>query len=174
MGLGKEQTMAQPAYQYSPPPLAPVPVARTSTWGLLARIVLTLVGAAGMILGAFLAWARDVRAIDLDVRALYRTTFAHNTANFVATVGFVVVVLGLLAVVGLAARSGWLTRLAGALGIVTFVLFVIELYRAAGSRPPGAGAWISLAGSVVALVGGFLGTRSAVVRAVSTAAPVAG
>jgi len=139
----------------------------------MARFVLTLVGAAGMILGAFLAWARDVRAIDLDVRALYQTTFANNTTNFVATVGFVVIVLSLLAVVGLAARSGWLTRLAGALGIVTFVLFVIELYRAAGSEPPRAGAWISLAGSAVAVVGGFLGTRSTVVTAVPPA-PVVG
>jgi len=166
--------MARPAYQYQPPPVAPAPVARTSTLGLMARIVLTLVGAAGMILGPFLAWAREVRAIDLDVRALYRTTFAQNTTNFLATVGFVMIALGLLALVGLAARSGWLTRLAGALGIVTFVLFVIELYRAAGSQSPGPGAWISLAGSVVALVGGFLGTRTAVVTAVPPAAPVVG
>ena len=58
---------------------------------------------------------------------------------------------------GLAARSGWLTRLAGALGIAGFVLFAIEIYRANMSASNiGAGAWVALAGSVVTLIAGFM------------------
>ena len=63
---------------------------------------------------------------------------------------------------GLAFRSGWLTRIAGALGIVGFVLVAIELFRANGGQALQAGAWVALAGSVVALIGGFFGTRRVV------------
>ena len=75
-----------------------------------------------------------------------------------------------MAIVGLAARSGWLTRLAGTLGIVGFVLFVIQLTRSHAAMPEsiGRGAWLTLAGGVVALFGGFFGTRT-----VAAAAPVA-
>jgi hypothetical protein len=44
---------------------------------------------------------------------------------------------------------------------------MIELYRAPTDTLPGIGAWVCLAGGVVALAGGFLGTR----RAVATPAP---
>jgi hypothetical protein len=92
---------------------------------------------------------------------------------FVRTVGFVSIVLGLLAIIGLAFRSGWLTRIAGALGIAAFVLFAITVSRASNLSFPGSigvGAWLALAGGVVALIGGFLGTRT-VTATTSTAAP---
>jgi Ca2+/Na+ antiporter len=129
--------MAQPAYEYTAPPVAaPAPTARSWSPGLIVRIVLTLIGAAAMIVGAFLKWIHGLTGVQLDARALWRTDFL-STSTFVRTVGFVVIVLGLLAIVGLAPRSGWLTRLAGVLGIVAFVLFTIELYRTPG-RPRGA------------------------------------
>ena len=78
------------------------------------------------------------------------------------------IVLGLLAIVGLAPRSGWLTRLAGTLGVAGFVLFVIELYRAPTDTLPGVGAWVCLAGGIVALAGGFMGTRRVVVTPATT------
>jgi hypothetical protein len=96
------------------------------------------------------------------VRFLWDTS-AGTTNTFVRTVGFVAIALGLLAVVGLAFRSGWLTRIAGALGIVQFVLFAITVSRAPGLTFPGSvgvGAWLALAGGVIALAGGFLGTRT--------------
>ena len=159
--------MAEPAYQYTAPPVAaPAPTVRTWSPGLVIRIVLTLLGAAGMIVGAFLRWIHGITGVQLDARALWRTEFL-NTSAFVRTVGFVVIVLGLLAIVGLAPRGGWLTRLAGVLGIVAFVLFTITLYRTPGRQfpDPGAwvGAWMALAGSIVALVAGFFGSRRVVV-----------
>jgi hypothetical protein len=159
--------MAQPAYQYTAPPVAaPAPTVRTWSPGLVIRIVLTLLGAAGMIVGAFLRWIHGISGVQLDARALWRTEFL-NTSTFVRTVGLVVIVLGLLAIIGLAPRGGWLTRLAGVLGIVAFVLFTIELYRTPGRQfpDPGAwvGAWMALAGSIVALIAGFFGTRRVVV-----------
>jgi Ca2+/Na+ antiporter len=164
--------MAQPAYQYTAPPAAaPAQTVRTWSPGLVVRIVLTLLGAAGMIVGAFLRWIHGITGVQLDARALWRTEFL-STSTFVRTVGFAVIVLGLLAIVGLAPRSGWLTRLAGVLGIVAFVLFTIELYRTPGRQfpDPGAwvGAWMALAGSIVALIAGFFGSRSVLVSRTPT------
>jgi len=135
-------------------------------------VVLTLAGAAGLIIGAFTEWAPQrfgsLKGVNLSDRALFDTTF-QDSGSFVTTVGFAMIVLGLLAIIGLAFRSGWLTRFAGALGIAGFVLFLIEVYRANLSvSDVRVGAWISLAGALVALVGGFLGSRPAV----APAAPV--
>ncbi len=160
--------MAQPAYQ---PPVQPAPAyqptitRRTWGWGGLAvRLVLALVGAAGLVIGAFLDWVRSTAGTDISLRALWSTRFGHASNNLLTTVGFVAIVLGLLAIVGLAPRSGWLTRLAGALGVAAWVLFLIEVYRANQAVSDlDVGAWIVLAGSLVALVGGFFGTRTAVI-----------
>jgi peptidoglycan/LPS O-acetylase OafA/YrhL len=69
------------------------------------------------------------------------------------------ILLGIVALVGLAPRSGWLTRLAGVLGIAGFVLVMVQMFRASGDQTPGPGAWLCLAGGIAALIGGFLGTR---------------
>jgi hypothetical protein len=80
------------------------------------------------------------------------------------------IVLGGVAILGLVPRSGWLTRLAGALGVIGFALFAVNVYR----RSPfdlsdfQIGIWLAGAGALVALIGGFVGTRTA---AVTTAAP---
>jgi len=105
------------------------------------------------------AWARASW-----VQALYRGTFVDNSSNFLETVGFVVIGIGLLAILGLAPRSGWLTRFAGALGIVAFILFEIQVFRATSDQAMGAGVWVSLAGSVVVLMAGFIGARSVITR----------
>lgn len=165
--------MAYPAYQPQPPaPPAPAPVARPAWgWGsLVTRMVLTAVGAAGLIIGAFLDWNRNTAGTGVSIRSLWSTRFLHRGASVLPTIGFVAIVLGLVAIVGLAPRSGLLTRLAGALGIVAFVLFLIEVYRAHLSVSDlDVGAWVMVAGAVVALVGGFFGTRSGVVASVPPA-----
>jgi hypothetical protein len=130
----------------------------------VVRILLTLAGAAGMIVGAFGAWVGSVAGTELTYRALFRID--RTTAAFAASVGGVMIVLGLVGVVGLAFRSGWMTRLAGALGIVGFVLFVIELFRAPGALRTGDigwGAWLALAGAIVMLISGFFTTKAVVV-----------
>jgi hypothetical protein len=167
-----ETSADRPVVADRPVGVAPVarPVARPRPdWtGLALRIVLTLAGAAGLIVGAFMDWVQGSMGTEIGVRALWASRF--GVAAFARSAGLVMIVLGLVALVGLAPRTGWLTRLAGALGIVAFVLFTIELYRAPGGlslatiRP---GLWICLAGAVLALIGGFFGTRYRVVLAES-------
>ena len=136
-----------------------------SATGLLTRVVLTLIGAALMIVSAFLDWVESATGIDLGVDVLWTTTPETN-ADFIASAGFVAIVLGLIAIVGLAPRTGVLTSLAGALGIVAFILFVVSIYRTEGDfgiQDIAIGGWLLLAGGVVALIGGFFGARPAAV-----------
>ena len=171
--------MGQPAYEPVEPvptrvPVTP-PVRRTWGWGGLAiRILITLAGAAGMIVSLFMNWVRSTLATDLSVRALLQTSQVRNP-TFVESIGFVMLVLGLLAIVGLAPRTGSLTSLAGALGIVVFVLLLVQMYRAPGNLTVSdldPGAWVGLAGSVVALIGGFFGARTVVVTTMGPPAVV--
>ncbi len=157
----------------APQPAAPYPMARTRPMGRATRFLLTLAGAAGLIIGGFMNWIHGMNGVDLSARAFYQRTFAHD-GNFVTTAGFAMIVLGLLALVGLAPRSGWLTRLCGALGIVGFALFAIQVSRAHMAFPGSidAGAWVCLAGGVVGLIGGFFGTRMVVAGPVGPTAVV--
>jgi hypothetical protein len=134
---------------------------RRSYGGVLARMLLTLAGAGAMAAGTFLEWIRDIPAVDLDVRAFYRAAFEEEP-DLVRTVGFAILVLALLAVIGMAPRGGWLTGLAAAVAIGGMAAFGVQLYREAGnelSRLPEVGAWLSLAGAAVALIASFLGRR---------------
>ncbi len=127
--------------------------AQTRSAGHMAgRVLFTLMGAAGLIVGAFLNWVRDIDGVRLRLSALYDRPF-EPTGAFVPTVGFALIVLGLVAIVGLA-TSGWLTRLAGALGIVVFILLLIQLYSQGAQLLPGPGPWLVLSGGIVAVVGG--------------------
>jgi hypothetical protein len=129
-----------------------------SAAGVGARVALTLLGAAGMIVGAFMEWTDSIDGTKLDLRALWTTNF-RVTDTFVATVGFAVIVVGLVAVVGLATGTGWLTRLAGAIAVVGFTLFAIEVYRSSADDVIGVGAWLALAGGIVTLIAGFFGPQ---------------
>lgn len=124
----------------------------------LLRMALTLIGAAGIVVGAFLQWVGTTDGIDLPFRAYWRTNFSVTT-TFVTSAGFAAVVVGLAAVVGLATVSGWLIRLAGAVGLAAFVLMVISMVRSDAVTVPqdvGTGLWLLLAGAIVTLVAGFV------------------
>ncbi len=127
---------------------------------LIARLTMSIVGAALLIIGAFLDWVGTASGVNLTIRAYYETAFSTNTSNFVQTVGFPMVVLGVVGLMGLGPRSGWLTRVVGGLGVAGFVLFAVQVYRAPLSLSPGVGAWLCLAGALLSLVGGSLGTRA--------------
>lgn len=117
-----------------------------------------------MVISSFMDWAQGTAASDISVKGLWTSHFAHTGNNWLTTLSAVIVALGVIAIVGLAPRSGWLTSLAGALGVATFVLFVVQIYRAdltVSDLDPGA--WVALAGSIVALIGGFLGARTVAV-----------
>jgi hypothetical protein len=125
-------------------------------------MLFTMVGATGLILSGFLEWIRPdgVRGIEISYRAFYRTQFSMN-ATFFRSAGAVAIAIGLLAVLGLASSAGWVTRLAGALGIIAFALFTITLYRLNVDVPTalGPGPWFMLGGGLVAMFGGFFATR---------------
>src|SRR5437764_2371574 len=91
-------TVVRPAV--APAPVAPAP----RPAGLATRIILTVLGAAGLIAGGFLDWIRGMSGVDLSARAFYQRTFVHD-GNLVTTVGFAMIVLGLVALLGLAPRS---------------------------------------------------------------------
>src|SRR5919197_1466760 len=128
------------------------------------RIILTLAGAAGLVLGAFLKWLNDVKGYKGSIRVFYARTAASNV-SFWKSAGAVMIVLGLIAIIGLAARTGWLTRLAGALGVVGFILFAVNVYRRSDFNAGDfqIGIWVCLAGALGALVGGFFGSRTVAV-----------
>jgi hypothetical protein len=136
------------------------------------RIVLTLVGAGLLIASAFLDWLGFARlapqGTDVPIQFLWSPDEREAPAFF-ESMGFVVIVLGLLAIVGLIPRTGVLTSLAGALGVAAFVLCVVTLYRVTpddlGIGELGIGAWLLLVGGIVAMVGGLTGARSVAVSA---------
>jgi hypothetical protein len=147
--------------------------ATTRPTNVAARVVFTLLGAAGLIIGAFLDWTDDIGGLDLSWRALYKTEFV-TTDTIYKTVGGLSILLGLLLVVSLASWFGSFTRLIGALGIVMFVLFAIEIYRDSASHDIQIGAWLALAGSVLAVIGGFIRpvtTTTAVATGADTTVP---
>jgi hypothetical protein len=125
--------------------------------GLAVRVVLTLIGTAAIVVGAFLKWTAGIAGTKLDVRALWTTTL-RPTGVFVQTAGFTMIVLGLISVLGSAFGSGWLTRLAGAVAIVGLVLFGIEVYRSSVQGLQ-LGVWMVLGGAVLTLVAGFFGSH---------------
>ncbi len=119
------------------------------------RLLMTLIGGAALIVGAFLNWTRNMAGDNLSNRALVKIEFITQT-DIVRTVGGISVLLGLVALLGLVDRTGWLTRLAGALGIVLFVLFAIEVYRSTHHQMQ-VGAWLALGGGVALVLGGMFG-----------------
>lgn len=145
-----------------PPPAVDV---RPTAGGLVTRILLTLLGAAGLIVGALLPWAFGDKGISVGSQAFYSTNVPTNI-SIVTSAGGIVILLGLLAILGLAFRTGWLTTLAGVLGIVAFALVLITLYRIDRSvSDVQVGLWLILAGGIVAVIAGFFGARPRAVAA---------
>ena len=116
------------------------------------RTLFALVGAGLMILGGVKEWVKDIPGTELGTQILTRHAVKHAD-TLVTSVGFLVIVLGMAAIVGLA-TNGWLTRLSGALGIVMFVLLVVQLYAGSAALLPGLGPWLLLIGGIVAVAGG--------------------
>src|SRR5438034_11254794 len=122
------------------------PITETWSGGMAVRGVLTLLGAAALIVGAFPDWLNGIAGTQLTIKALWSTDFASTNAFF-QTTGFVMIVVGALSIVSLTAATGWLTRLIGALGIVAFIMFSIEVYRGTGGQTTQAAASVGRAGT---------------------------
>ena len=143
---------------------APTPVpateqrpARVWTAGFVGRLILTLGGAALMIVGTFLAWSGSISAVNLDDHAFYQEVF-RTQGGFPRTVGIVIIAIALAGIVGLAVHAGWPVRAAAALGIVASTLVLIQVFRSSAHPTVGPGAWVAMAGALIMLVAGFLGT----------------
>jgi Mn2+/Fe2+ NRAMP family transporter len=126
---------------------------------MLGRVILTLFGAGLLIVGAMLDWVNAIAGTSMSWEAFYRTTLSGGS-RFITSAGAIVIGIAILGLIGLATRGGWLIRLAGALGIVAFVLFLIQAIRAEVVNAVDdlqVGMWLILAGGVVSVIGGFLG-----------------
>lgn len=129
------------------------------------RLLFTFIGAAGLIVGAFLDWVASRTGDKLTIKALVQTDFGARS-DIVKTAGGLGILIVLVALVGLVDRTGWLTRLAGAAAVVVFVMFAIEAYRFYGDDFSTAvghvrtGAWLELGGGIVLLLGGFFGAAT--------------
>jgi hypothetical protein len=136
-----------------------------------ARLVFTLIGAAALVVGAFLNWTGSLAGNKLTLRALVQNDF-HTRSNMLHTVGAISVLIAIVAVLSLLDLTGWLTRLTGLAGIVLFVMFAIQLYRHDGQdftpavRALRPGAWLQLGGGAVLLIGGMIRYRRRRGRAV--------
>src|SRR6266568_132678 len=77
-----------------------------------ARLVFTLIGAAALVVGAFLDWMASLPGYRLTMRSLVQNSFSTRS-NMLHTVGAVSVLIAIVALLSLLDRTGWLTRLAG-------------------------------------------------------------
>ncbi|MGH9169128.1 MAG: hypothetical protein ACRD02_15005, partial [Acidimicrobiia bacterium] len=104
----------------------------------------------------------DLAGTNTSWSIFYSTDFPFDT-DLIQSAGAVTILLGILALLGLVLRTGWLTTLAGVLGLVAFALVVITLFRVSeqdfGIDNVSIGLWVVLAGSILAILGGFFGAR---------------
>jgi hypothetical protein len=132
--------------------------------GMAGRLIFGLVGVAGMIVGPFLPWVEGTRGTAVQLRALFSSE--SGEAGFLVSAGFAVLVLGVIALIGLLFRSGWLTSLAAALGLVATVLVAIFRFggEGGGLSDLDYGWWISAVGSLLALIASMFAARTRVVE----------
>ena len=136
----------------------------------VGRLLATLLGVALLVVAAFVDWTPERTGDKLTIKALVQSDFGLES-DFVRTVGGLSVLIALVSLIGLADRTGWFTRLAGAAALVVFVMFAVEAYRVFGHDLGTAvhdvriGAWLQLAAGLVLLIGGFLGARIVAVPA---------
>ena len=89
-------------------------------------------GGAAIIIGALLHWAGPVAGTQTNLRALWDPALVRD-ASLIRTVGFVMILLGVVAVAGALSRSRRVTSLAGILVILGVGLFAISIMRGSGN-----------------------------------------
>jgi len=134
------------------------------------RLLLTLLAAALLIGGSFAAWANGSNSKALcrhqspddclnyayTINKIAGTSVTHDATEghrkafyFVASAGFVTIVLGVLALLGL--RKGRSTWLAGILALAFLIVIAVRIGH-------GGGLAIPFVGAILAIVAGFLPT----------------
>lgn len=127
----------------------------------LARAMFTLLGGLAMILGALLPLraANATRSVDLDAGVLGEAfNLTVNLGGFerLATVGLVMMALGVLVMFGLTGAKGRLSRLMAMLGVLVVVALLVALGFVGFSSIPGSGAIVMILGCIAGYVGGLL------------------
>jgi hypothetical protein len=129
-----------------------------------ARLVFTVLGIAALLIGAVLNWEAKLAGNKLTLRSLIQDDFTTRT-DVLRTVGAISALIAIVALLGLLDRSGWLTRLAGFLAVVVFVMFAVQVFRHNGENFAAAyhalrpGAWCQLGAGVLLLLGGLIRYR---------------
>ena len=129
-----------------------------------ARLVITVIGIAALVVGAFLDWQTSQPGYRLTNRSLLHNDFS-TTSNMTRSVGAISVLIAAFALLALLDRTGWLTRLAGLAAVVLFAMFALQLYRHSGQhfdpalRAVGVGGWVTVGAGVVLLLGGLVRYR---------------
>lgn len=131
-------------------------------WLVLLRVLLTLLGAALMILGAMSEWFLGIDGTDLTYETYVEQVFETDTpsppesvGDTFVSVGLVPIVLAVFVLLGLASRTGLLTRLTAGFALIVMVVFAITVANAGISL--GSGVFVVIAGTVLALLGGICG-----------------
>jgi hypothetical protein len=130
----------------------------------LARLLLTVFGALAMIIGAFSPWlvADGLTGVDLDAAtfaAAFGFTLNLRGAEYVISVGLVILALAVLMIFGLTSRSGRLSRLSALLGALLVVGTFVAAALNGNDIRPDRGAVLVLAGCIAGYIGGLLTRR---------------
>ncbi len=144
------------------------PAERGPAW----RVGLSLVGGIALIVSAFTPWGFHHRAYRIGADVLV-TSKATVHASFFTSIGLVTLLLGILALVGLLPRRGWLTTAAGIGGAIVAIEFLLtHEVRAEFSRGQLDFGWYLLLLGLVAIPAAFVGTRPARVERPGTASGI--
>jgi hypothetical protein len=130
-------------------------------WLTILRILLVVLGGLMMILGSFSDWLGGVDGADLTYELYVEAVFENDVpsppdglGDTLVSLGLVTIVLGVLALLGLATRTGRLTRVAAGIGLVLMVVYLVTVADSGFER--GSGPVIVLVGAIFALIGGIL------------------
>lgn len=128
--------------------------------GIAVRASLVVLGAAAMIASPFLQWAGDpqisVTGTELGMDVFWS---AEPTLDpgFFASAGLAAVVIGLIALIGLAPGARAFSVLGGALGVAAAVLVAVSAIRGGlGFENLRVGLYLLFLGGLMALIGGLL------------------
>lgn len=152
----------------------------TSPGLVRVRAALTYAGATGLAIGPFLVWLRPPHfsGFQLNAQIFYRFYLAtrghvaghQRGSRPLASAGLVFLILAALGFGGLWVRRGWLTSVAGALGVVAIGGYLVTVTGASVRHPiglvqaMGPGVVIALIGAVLAVAAGSFGPLPAKAR----------
>lgn len=134
-------------------------------WLVVLRILLTVLGALVMVIGANGEWLNGLAGTDLTYEIYAETVFGGDVPSppeglntLFVSLGLVPMVLAVFVLLGLASRTGLLTRLAAGVALLLMIGFAITVATSDASL--GSGVYVVMLGAVLALVGGIVGIAS--------------